>query len=154
MLRNAKRFSRTSKFQTASKLALRTWKQRVLGWDVADPPRHPSHHHHPDRTAIVIRSWETYEYTPEDLWYLRSMISEAALTTGGEYAVYLLVDIKNKSQNIHKDPAAYAAMLEYCVPEELRSIAILFDETLLESWYPGVVDHRCVSQFESRIAAS
>jgi hypothetical protein len=82
------------------------------------------------------------------------MISEAALTTGGEYAVYLLVDIKNKSQNIHKDPAAYAAMLEYCVPEELRSIAILFDETLLESWYPGVVDHRCVSQFESRIAAS
>jgi hypothetical protein len=43
--------------------------------------------------------------------------------------------------DIYQNPAAYAAVLE-CVPKELRSIAVLFDETLLENWYPGVVDHR------------
>ena len=147
MRSNAKRFSRTSEFQTSSRLALRTWKQRVLGWDLAGPPRHRSSDR-AGRTAIVIRSWDTYDYTGEDLWNLRSIIAEAALATGGEYAVYLLVDVKDKSQEVHRDPAAYAAMLEYFVPEELRGIAVLFDETLLESWYPGVVEHRCVTQFE------
>jgi hypothetical protein len=81
------------------------------------------------------------------LWYLRSIIVEAALASRGEYAVYLLVDVKNKSQGIHTDAAAYTAVLEVRVPKEPWSMAVQCDETLLESWYPGVVDHRPVSQF-------
>lgn len=76
---------------------------------------------------------------------------EAALASGGEYGVYLLVDVKNKSQGIPRGAAAYTAMLNNCVPKELRSMAVLFDETLLESWYPDVVDHRSVSQFGNGI---
>lgn len=147
MLSNAERFSRTFEFEDPSKLALRTWKQRVLGWGVDGRLRHSSQHG-TGRTAIVIRSWEAYEYTQEDMWYIRSIIVEAALSTGGEYAVYLLVHVKNQSQGIHQDPTAYAMMLERCVPTELQSIAVLFDETLLESWYPGVGDHRCGLKFE------
>ena len=125
------------------KLALRTWTQRVFGWSVAGQARQPSKDY-AGRIAIVIRSWETYEYTAEDLWHLRSIITEAALSTGSEYAVYLLVDIKDLSQQIHKDPVAYATLLEECVPPELQNIAVLFDKTLLESWYPKVLDHRRV----------
>ena len=140
---NADRFSRTTEIKASPKFALRTWKQRALRWGIAGRTRRSSSGR-AGRTAIVIRSWETYEYTPEDLWYLRSIIAEAALSTGSRYAVYLLVDIKDKSHGIHHNASAYATILQSCVPPELQSIAVLFDGTLLESWYPGVPDHRCV----------
>ena len=136
---NADRFSQTPEFSALPKFALRTRKQHVAGGT-----RQPARGRAGRRTAIVIRSWETYEYTPEDLWHLRSITTEAALSTSSDYAVYLLVDIKDTSQEIHKDPAAYATALKNCVPPELQDIAVLFDKTLLESWYPGVPDHRYV----------
>jgi Protein of unknown function (DUF3405) len=83
------------------------------------------------------------------MWYLQSIIVEAALAIRGEYAMYLLVDVKNKSQGIREDPVACATMLERCVPTEFQSIAVLFDETSLESWYPEVGDHRCVLESEN-----
>lgn len=72
------------------------------------------------------------------------MIVEAALATSSEYSVFLLVNVKKRSPDMYKTRAASAAVLEECVPKELRSIAVLFDETLLESWYLGIVDHRYV----------
>lgn len=36
------------------------------------------------RQAIVMRSWSTYEYKDEDLWNLRSIITEASLATGSK----------------------------------------------------------------------
>jgi hypothetical protein len=36
------------------------------------------------RQAIVMRAWSTYEYKDEDLWNLRSIITEASLATGGK----------------------------------------------------------------------
>ncbi len=40
------------------------------------------------RTALVLRAWAGFMYTEKDLVHLRSLITEAALGTGGEYAVF------------------------------------------------------------------
>jgi hypothetical protein len=98
------------------------------------------------RSAIVIRSWSTYDYTPEDMWNLRSLVAETSLATGGEYAVFLLVDVKDKQAEIHKSSEAYDRVLRESVPPEFQDIAVLFDDSLLESWYPDVGEHLAILQ--------
>ena len=94
------------------------------------------------RTAIVLRGWDTYQYTPADLYHIRSLIMEAGLSSGGEYVVFLLVDVKDDERRIFQDARNYQKALDDFVPEQLRSIAVLFDRELLRSWYPNVDEHR------------
>ena len=88
------------------------------------------------RTAVVLRGWDSVKYTPELRESMRSMIHELSLETGGEYAVYLLVEIKNPSLPIWESEAAYNEALNSCVPPEFRSLTLLFNQALLEKWYP------------------
>lgn len=92
------------------------------------------------RTAIILRGWSTYVYRDEDMYNIRSMIQEAALASSGDYAVFLMVDIHDLGEPLfasHNFMARYQEVLDL-LPKELRNIAILFDESLLENWYPGV----------------
>ena len=93
------------------------------------------------RTAIVVRTWSGYDYKKNDMLNLRSLVVETALLSGGEYAVFLLVHIKDTSSDIFKNTTAYRAALETTVPLEFRSMAVLFDESLLNAWYPKVEEH-------------
>ncbi len=77
---------------------------------------------------------------------LRATTAETALGMGGEYSVFLLVDVKNASRGIFSSPAAYQRALEELVPAEFRGMAVLFDETLLASWYPKVGMHDATYQ--------
>jgi hypothetical protein len=99
------------------------------------------HSHLMRRTAIVVRTWEHYDYRKDDVINLRSLVVEAALSSGGEYAVFLLVHIKDRSRDIFKNATAYEAALNIAVPLEFRSMAVLFDESLLEAWYPKIKEH-------------
>ena len=96
------------------------------------------------RTAIVLRAWDTYRYTQEDMVHIRSIISEAALGSAGRYAVFLLVHLKQNEhrRQLNKGQKEYDEILNKVVPREFRNMAVLFDETLLESWYEKVEDHR------------
>lgn len=94
------------------------------------------------RTAIVLRSYEGFQYTKENMWMIRSLITETSLKTGGEYGVILLVDIHDKDLNIFQSQENYDKGMERAnIPEELRSITILWDVKMLESWYPAVTEH-------------
>jgi Protein of unknown function (DUF3405) len=92
------------------------------------------------RTAVLLRTWEGYEYSQNDLMTIRAMITELALHTGGEYEVFLLVNVKDRSQPIFSDAKAYRALLEKVVPKELQEIAILWSEEICERLYPDVGD--------------
>jgi hypothetical protein len=94
------------------------------------------------RTALVLRAYEGFQYTPEDMWSIRSIITEAALKSGGEYAVILLVNIRRRDRNIYESQEEYNLAFEQLdLPAELRSIAVLWDNHLLESWYPLIKQH-------------
>lgn len=95
------------------------------------------------RTALVIRAWRGYNYTPEDMYYLRSLVTEAALKSGGEYQVILLVDMRESEENIFKSEERYRLGFNNSgVPKEFESITVLWDDHFLESWYPEVPEHR------------
>lgn len=95
------------------------------------------------RQAVILRTWDSYEYTPEDLWSMRAIISETSLATNGRYTVFLLVDVKREDgAKIHEDDEFYQQVLNESVPEEFRNIAVLFHRSLQSSWYPEVDEFR------------
>ena len=90
------------------------------------------------RSAVLIRTWDTYEYQENDIMAVRSLVSELALQSGGEYQVFLFVNIKENKIPIFKDEEIYQETIERFVPEELRDMAILWTEQVCEEWYPKV----------------
>lgn len=95
------------------------------------------------RTAIVVRTWRGYDYKAEDMHYLRSLVVEAALQTGGEYQVILLVDMKDYGVDMFASEPNYRLALEDAgVPPEFEDMTVLWDDRLLESWYPLIEEHR------------
>lgn len=97
-----------------------------------------SYKQHQKRTAILIRTWDDYKYRENDKQMIRSLITELSLLSGGEYHVFLFVNVKDKTIPIFTDDAAYQRALEEYVPEEFRDIAILWTEEVCEDWYPKV----------------
>lgn len=93
------------------------------------------------RTAIVIRCWDEYDWREEDVLYLRSIITELSLASGGRYDVHLLVQVKNDAKYpIWADDEVYEQRIKDTVPEELRSIVTLWTETQMLSLYQGIHD--------------
>lgn len=92
------------------------------------------------RTAILVRTWEGYKYHDNDIQAIRALVTETALLSGGEYQVFLFVNIKERDADIYGDSQVYQDLLKRNVPRELRDIAILWTEKVCEEWYPHVGD--------------
>ena len=92
------------------------------------------------RTAVVIRTWREYNYTPEDLLYLRSLISELSLLSGGEYVIHFLIQIKNEDTPIWSDDATYDECLRISLPEEFQGMGTLWSEKQMGLVYSGLAE--------------
>ena len=90
------------------------------------------------RTAVVIRTWHDYNYTPEDLIYLRSIMTELGLHTGGEYTILFLIHVKDNNIPIFSDDETYERVLRDSLPEEFRGMGILWNEKQMELMYGGL----------------
>lgn len=93
-----------------------------------------------DRIAVLLRGWQGLEYTPELLQHIRSMVSELSLHTGGDYSVYLMVEIKDidRYNLTSPDSEARQKALNDIVPREYHNLTVLFDQDLLKAWYPAI----------------
>ncbi|KAH8648498.1 hypothetical protein BX600DRAFT_517880 [Xylariales sp. PMI_506] len=98
------------------------------------------------RRAIVLRVWDDYQYTDERRAWLRALIAETALHSAGHYEVFLLVNVKDSSMDLLDDPTVYEEALRKYVPEEFRSMALLWNRKTLEEWYPKVEEHGAQDQ--------
>ncbi|PNY26324.1 Uncharacterized protein TCAP_03751 [Tolypocladium capitatum] len=141
--RNAERFpTRAPSMQVGGQTRFSWLNQTTMRptptWDAFNGTR---------RTAVVIRSYSKFPYKPEDMWHMRSLIAETALHSGGEYTVFLLVHVQDRESNIFESQANYDAAVKAAnIPAELRSMAVLWDDHLLESWYAAVDEHRTMWQ--------
>lgn len=90
------------------------------------------------RTAVVIRTWHDFKYTPEDILYLRSLISELSLASGGEYTVHFLVHVKDNHVQIWSDDETYQRVLNEALPEEFRGMGTLWSEDQMSLIYPAL----------------
>ncbi|KAJ4346889.1 uncharacterized protein N0V89_010822 [Didymosphaeria variabile] len=92
------------------------------------------------RTAVLIRAWTGYTFEQNDITAIRAMISELSLSSGGEYEIFLLMHVKEPTLDIFGNATLYHEVLMQNVPQELQSIALLWNEAIFPSWYPKVGD--------------
>lgn len=90
------------------------------------------------RTAVVIRTWSDYPYTVEDTIYLRSLISELSMLSGGEYVVHFLIQVKSDDVPIWSDDETYEQVLRDSLPEEFRGMGTLWSERQMLLMYGGL----------------
>ncbi|KAL4866463.1 hypothetical protein BDV12DRAFT_172831 [Aspergillus spectabilis] len=90
------------------------------------------------RTAVVIRTWHDYQYTSEDVLYLRSIIAELSLLSGGEYTIHFLIHVKDTNLQIWADDKTYDRVLKDALPEEFRGMGTLWSEQQMALVYPGM----------------
>jgi hypothetical protein len=90
------------------------------------------------RTAVVIRTWWDYPYTPEDKIYIRSLMSELSMLSGGEYVVHFLIQVKSNDVPVFSDDETYERVLRDALPEEFRGMGTLWTETQMLLMYGGL----------------
>lgn len=90
------------------------------------------------KTAVVIRTWTGYHYRDETILYLRSVIAELSLMSGGEYEVIFLVHVKDDNLQIWSDDETYERVLRESLPEEFRGMGILWSERQMALVYGGL----------------
>lgn len=90
------------------------------------------------RTALVIRTHSEQEYTENDKQNIRALITELSLGSGGEYQVYLLVQVKDESLPILTDINAYNEAVQNSVPKEFWNMTILWNDAQMKELYPKI----------------
>ncbi|KAK3988306.1 hypothetical protein QBC44DRAFT_269088 [Cladorrhinum sp. PSN332] len=88
------------------------------------------------RTALLLRSFTGKDYNDNDKQAMRSLITELSLRTGGEYQVFLFVHYKETEIDIWESEEKYKEAIEKHVPQEFRSITVLWNEGALDQLYP------------------
>ena len=88
------------------------------------------------RSAVVFQMQESKEWTLDTTQYVRSVIMELSLHTGGEYEVFILIEVADDAQPIFNNRGVHQKILERSVPREFQGVSLLFNRKLLEHWYP------------------
>jgi len=91
------------------------------------------------RTAIVIRTHSGQEYTENDKQNIRALITELSLGSGGEYQVYLLVQVKDETLPILTDVNAYNEAVQNSVPKDFWNMTILWNDAQMKELYPLIL---------------
>ncbi|KAG5301142.1 hypothetical protein I7I48_01055 [Histoplasma ohiense] len=90
------------------------------------------------RTAVLIRTYVGKTYSDNDMQTIRSLVSELALQSGGEYSVILLLHVKDEEIEIEKDEV-YQQVVEENVPKEFWDMTVLWNIPTVSKRYPRLV---------------
>lgn len=96
------------------------------------------------RTALLLRSYTGKQYNDNDRLVIRSLITELSLRTGGEYEVFLFVQVKEKDVDIWANEETYRAVIERTTPREFWNITVLWDDAAVDKLYPAM-DQRAMN---------
>ncbi|KAJ6780414.1 hypothetical protein PWT90_02301 [Aphanocladium album] len=89
------------------------------------------------RTAIIVRSYEGFHWTPMAMLNFRAMINELSLKTGGEYSIHFLMQVKDTQFPIWADATMRQAYLDKHVPPEFQGLVTFWSELQMKLLYPG-----------------
>lgn len=93
------------------------------------------------RTAVIIRTWSDYNYDAEDIFYLRALINELSIQSGGEYTVHFLIHVKDNNLQIWSDDDTYQRVLDESLPAEFHGMGTLWSESQMSLVYAGLDEH-------------
>ncbi|KAF2166307.1 hypothetical protein M409DRAFT_55151 [Zasmidium cellare ATCC 36951] len=89
------------------------------------------------RTAIVLRAWDQFSWTDDDVRNVRSLISEVSLL-GEDYSVYILLQIKD---DVAPGQELETAKLRL-IPGEFANITEAWTTLDSQNAYPAVGEHQ------------
>ncbi|KAK3359124.1 hypothetical protein B0T25DRAFT_87300 [Lasiosphaeria hispida] len=89
------------------------------------------------RTAIVVRTYVGFQWTPHVILNFRALISELSLRSGAEYAVHFLLHVRDDDAPIWADGSIAQRVLDENVPPEFHTICTLWSEAQMRLLYPG-----------------
>lgn len=95
------------------------------------------------RTAVLLRGYSGFDYTPNVVQNIRAMIVELALNSGGEYEVFLVVEVRESLDHSSSDPnitdpQTYEQTKRQHVPQEFCNMTVLWNEKQWRDLYPLV----------------
>ena len=85
------------------------------------------------RTAVLLRSSSSKNYTENDIQNIRSLVTELALRSGGEYTVYLMVRVENNTTPIWNATREQADLAG--IPQEFRDMSVFWNEAMMKEFY-------------------
>lgn len=88
------------------------------------------------RTALLIRTYTGKLYSDNDMQIIRSLVTELTLRTGGQYQVFLYVQVKDNGLDIWRNNDIYDWVLHSAVPPEFVDMTILWNDEATMSTYP------------------
>ncbi|MBA7491782.1 hypothetical protein ES702_02330 [subsurface metagenome] len=91
---------------------------------------------HRPRTAFILRTWHTFDYTPHHILMLRAMINELSLRSGGQIYVHFLIHVQDDSLPIFASKKAYDRVLKSSLPEEFEGMGTLWSVPQMKLVYP------------------
>ena len=95
---------------------------------------------HLPRTALMIRTLWDFKYTQEDILYIRSLIAELSLMSGGEYTVHFLIHVKDDNAPIWAEQDVHDRILASALPEEFHGMGTLWSERQMGLIYGGLAE--------------
>jgi len=124
----------------AKDVAVQVVEDHIKTSDVEEKPvvNVPKIKNKPGRSAVVLRAYDGYKYHADDLHSMRSLIVELALAGRGEYEIFLMHNVKNKTMNIHGDADLRKRILYENIPREFHDITILWNEDDCQKLYPNL----------------
>ena len=101
------------------------------------------------RTAVIVRTWNDFQYDEEDLLYLRAIVSELSIASGAEYELHFLIHVKDNDLPIWSNKEEYQRVMNESLPAEFQGMGTLWSERqmgllyggLAESFYRGLPVH-------------
>ncbi|PGH33544.1 hypothetical protein GX50_03616 [[Emmonsia] crescens] len=90
------------------------------------------------RSVVIIRTWSDYKYNEESIMYLRSLIAELSLMSGGEYTLHFLIQVKDDNLQIWSDDDSYYRVLKNALPPEFHGMGTLWSERQMGLVYGGL----------------
>lgn len=92
------------------------------------------------RTAFLIRANSSQISTDNDKQNTRSLITELSLRSGGEYQIFLVVEVLGSNYPIFSSTTAYEYALSTFIPTEFQNMTILYNSEILHDSYPLLTD--------------
>jgi hypothetical protein len=97
------------------------------------------------RTAILLRAYTGKKYTDNDKQNIRSIVSELSLRTGGQFHVFLWVQVREAVDSIWDDEETYQLVLNESVPREFHGMTKLWNDEAVWKLYPAMQDENSKS---------
>jgi hypothetical protein len=91
------------------------------------------------RTAIIVRTHSDQNWTENDKQNIRALITELSLGSGGEYQVYLSVQVKDETLPIWTDTNTYNEAVQNFVPNEFWNMTVLWNDAKMKEMYPLIL---------------